>query len=126
SHYASQPDREHPAGKNTGKIASIRRRSAFKSLWMPSSLFPPSGLAFVDIETTGGPAQLPSITEIAVIQADEGGVREWSTLVRPDSRIPLHIERLTGISNDMVADAPRFEQVAGELFDRLHGRVFVA
>lgn len=93
---------------------------------MPSSLFPPSGLAFVDIETTGGPAQLPSITEIAVIQADEGGVREWSTLVRPDSRIPLHIERLTGISNDMVADAPRFEQVADELFDRLHGRVFVA
>lgn len=93
---------------------------------MPPSLFPPSGLAFVDIETTGGPAQRASITEIAVIQADEAGVREWSTLIRPDSRIPLHIERLTGISNDMVADAPRFEDIADELFDRLHGRVFVA
>lgn len=85
-----------------------------------------SGLAFVDIETTGGPAQCASITEIAVIQADEAGVREWSTLVRPDSRIPEHIERLTGISNDMVASAPRFEEVANDLFDQLEGRIFVA
>ncbi|HLU79413.1 MAG TPA: exonuclease domain-containing protein [Burkholderiaceae bacterium] len=93
---------------------------------MPFSLFPSSGLAFVDIETTGGPAQRASITEIAVIQADEAGVREWSTLVRPDTRIPVHIERLTGISNDMVANAPRFEEIADPLFDRLHGRIFVA
>src|SRR5690606_31540194 len=93
---------------------------------MPFSLFPSSGLAFVDIETTGGPAQRASITEIAVIQADEAGVREWSTLVRPDTRIPVHIERLTGISNDMVAGAPRFEEIAGQLFDRLQSRIFVA
>lgn len=84
------------------------------------------GLAFVDIETTGGPAQRPSITEIAVVEVDEAGVREWSTLVRPDMRIPEHIERLTGISNDMVAGAPPFEAVADELFDRLDGRIFVA
>src|SRR5690554_1516234 len=93
---------------------------------MTSSPFPASGLAFVDIETTGGPAQCASITEVAVIQADEAGVREWSTLVRPESRIPKHIERLTGISNEMVATAPRFEDIADELFDRLHGRIFVA
>lgn len=93
---------------------------------MLSSPFPPAGLAFVDIETTGGPAQRASITEVAVIQADESGIREWSTLVRPESRIPVHIERLTGISNEMVADAPPFEQIADELFDRLHGRIFVA
>ena len=93
---------------------------------MISSPFLREGLAFVDIETTGGPAQRASITEIAVIQADESGLREWSTLVRPDSRIPRHIERLTGIDNDMVAAAPRFEDIANELFDRLHGRIFVA
>ena len=93
---------------------------------MLSSPFRSPPLAFVDIETTGGPAQRASITEIAVIQADETGVREWSTLVRPDSRIPRHIERLTGISNEMVAEAPRFEDIAEALFDRLHGRIFVA
>jgi len=93
---------------------------------LPSSAFLSSGLAFVDIETTRGPAQRASITEIAVVQADEAGVREWATLVRPESRIPAHIERLTGISNEMVATAPRFEDVAQDLFDKLDGRIFVA
>lgn len=84
------------------------------------------GFAFVDIETTGGPAQCESITEIAVIEVDASGVREWVSLIRPAMRIPEYIERLTGISNEMVATAPRFEEVADELFDRLEGRVFVA
>ncbi|MHB1374412.1 MAG: exonuclease domain-containing protein [Thauera sp.] len=86
----------------------------------------PGGLAFVDIETTGGPAQRESITEIGIVQVDEDGVREWSTLVRPESRIPDYIQRLTGIDDDMVADAPRFADIADEIFDRLDGRLFVA
>jgi len=86
----------------------------------------PGGLAFVDIETTGGPAQRESITEIAIVQVDEDGVREWSTLVRPESRIPDTIRRLTGIDDAMVADAPRFADIADEVFDRLDGRLFVA
>lgn len=93
---------------------------------MAPSSFLRTGLAFVDIETTGGPAQLASITEIAVVQADDTGVREWRTLVRPESRIPEHIERLTGITNEMVAAAPRFEAIAQDLFDQLDGRIFVA
>lgn len=93
---------------------------------MMSSPFLRSGLAFVDIETTGGSSQCASITEIAVVQADESGVREWVSLVRPESRIPEHIERLTGISNEMVASAPTFQEIAEELFDQLDGRIFVA
>src|SRR5690606_36280255 len=84
------------------------------------------GLAFVDLETQGGPAQLASITEIAVVQVDDSGVREWSILVRPEMRIPAHIERLTGIRNAMVADAPCFEAAADEVFDQLDGRIFVS
>ena len=86
----------------------------------------PGGLAFVDIETTGGPAQRESITEVGIVQVDEDGVREWSTLVRPESRIPDYIQRLTGIDDAMVADAPRFADIADEVFDRLDGRLFVA
>lgn len=86
----------------------------------------PDGIAFVDIETTGGPTQRDSITEIGIVTVDESGVREWSTLVRPEMRIPEHIQRLTGISNDMVADAPPFERVANDVFDRLEGRIFAA
>lgn len=86
----------------------------------------PGGLAFVDIETTGGPAQRESITEIGIVQVDEDGVREWSTLVRPESRIPEYIQRLTGIDDDMVADAPHFRDIADAVFDRLDGRLFIA
>ena len=92
----------------------------------PSLRYLPGGLAFVDIETTGGPAQRESITEIGLVQVDEDGVREWSTLVRPESRIPDYIQRLTGIDDAMVADAPRFADIADEVFDRLDGRLFVA
>ncbi len=86
----------------------------------------PGGIAFVDIETNGGPSQRASITEIGIVQVDEDGVREWSTLLRPESRIPDHIRRLTGIDDGMVADAPRFAEIADEVFNRLDGRLFVA
>lgn len=85
-----------------------------------------AGLAFVDIETTGGPAGRDSITEIGIIEVDEGGVRQWSSLVRPEMRIPEHIERLTGITNRMVAEAPAFAQIAQTVYDRLDGRLFIA
>lgn len=88
--------------------------------------FLPHGFAFVDIETTGGSTQSDSITEIGIIEADATGVREWSSLVRPAGRIPEHIERLTGISNAMVASAPTFAELADTVFDRLEGRLFVA
>ena len=92
----------------------------------PTLRYLPGGLAFVDIETTGGPAQRESITEIGIVQVDEDGVREWSTLVRPEARIPDYIQRLTGIDDAMVADAPRFADIADEVFDRLDGRLFIA
>ena len=40
-------------------------------------------LAFVDLETTGATATRDRITEIGVIEVDDAGVREWSTLVNP-------------------------------------------
>ncbi len=53
-------------------------------------------------------------------------VREWSTLVNPDAPIPPFIETLTGITNAMVADAPRFEDLADDILARLDGRLFIA
>ena len=84
------------------------------------------GLAFVDIETNGGVATVDGITEVGIVEVDEDGVREWSQLIRPEGRIPELIQRLTGISNEMVADAPRFAEVAEEIYNRLDGRLFIA
>ncbi|PKO86868.1 MAG: ethanolamine utilization protein [Betaproteobacteria bacterium HGW-Betaproteobacteria-12] len=84
-------------------------------------------LAFVDLETTGATATVDRITEIGIIEVDaDGAVREWQQLVNPGVRIPPFIEQLTGISNEMVAAAPPFEQVAADTLRRLEGRLFIA
>jgi DNA polymerase-3 subunit epsilon len=84
-------------------------------------------LAIVDLETTGTDPASDRVTEIAVLEVDGFGVTgEWSTLVNPGTGIPSPIQALTGITNEMVARAPRFAELAGELHERLDGRVFVA
>jgi DNA polymerase-3 subunit epsilon len=84
-------------------------------------------LAIVDLETTGGQPGWDRITEIGVIEVDGFEVSgEWSTLVNPGAAIPAPIQALTGITNEMVASAPRFAELAGELYERLAGRLFVA
>lgn len=83
-------------------------------------------LAIVDIETTGGSVIRDRITEIGIVEVDAQGVREWSTLINPGVPIPPTIQRFTGITDAMVADAPRFEQVAKAIYQRLEGKVFVA
>ena len=84
-------------------------------------------LAFVDLETTGATATVDRITEIGIIEVDaDGTAREWQHLVNPGVRIPPFIEQLTGISNEMVAEAPPFAQVAAETLRRLEGRLFIA
>ena len=83
--------------------------------------------AIVDIETTGGYAANHRITEIAVFHHD--GIqmtRAFSTLINPGRNIPYYITGLTGISTEMVLDAPTFEEVADELHELLNGKVFVA
>jgi DNA polymerase-3 subunit epsilon len=84
-------------------------------------------LAIVDLETTGAHPVHDRVTEVAVIEVDEGDVRaEWSTLVNPECAIPGAIQALTGITNDMVAGAPTFGRLAQDLHERLAGRVLVA
>ncbi|MBU3656839.1 MAG: ethanolamine utilization protein [Rhodocyclaceae bacterium] len=83
-------------------------------------------LAFVDLETTGATASQDRITEIGIILVDESGVQEWSSLVNPETRISGFIESLTGISNEMVAEAPRFCDLASRVYKMLEGRLFVA
>ncbi len=84
-------------------------------------------LAIVDLETTGGQPAWDRVTEIAVVEVDGFEVSsEWSTLVNPGASIPAPIQALTGITNEMVAAAPSFGEIARELHERLAGRVFVA
>jgi DNA polymerase-3 subunit epsilon len=82
---------------------------------------------FLDLETTGLSPKDDGITEIGAIILEEGRpVREWSTLVRPAKPIPPEIARMTGITNEMVRDAPSFGEVAGQLAALLDGALLVA
>ena len=84
-------------------------------------------LAIVDLETTGGLPAWDRVTEIGVIEINGFEVTsEWSTLVNPGASIPAPIQVLTGITNQMVAAAPSFRELAAQLYERLAGRVFVA
>ncbi|MFP9097737.1 exonuclease domain-containing protein [Flavobacterium sp. RHBU_24] len=83
--------------------------------------------AIVDIETTGGNASGSRITEIAIIIHDGTDVLErFETLVNPQKEIPLPIFALTGINDEMVRDAPVFDDIAQQVFELLKGRIFVA
>lgn len=87
----------------------------------------PQDLVFVDLETTGGNAAHHRITEIGIVRMAQGAVvEEWSSLVNPDCRIPAYIEAFTGISNEMVADAPRFADIAAQVLEKLRAPVFAA
>lgn len=84
-------------------------------------------MVFVDLETTGATGTVDRITEIGIVEVnEEGEVREWSSLVNPQTTIPPFIQNLTGITDAMVAEAPTFEVLAEEVLMRLHGRLFVA
>ena len=83
--------------------------------------------AIVDIETTGGHATANGITEIAIVLHNGREVEDrFHTLINPRVSIPRHITALTGITNDMLYDAPGFEQVAAQIFNLLEHRIFVA
>jgi DNA polymerase-3 subunit epsilon len=87
----------------------------------------PQDLVFVDLETTGGSALHDRITEVGILRVEKGElVEEWSSLVNPDRPIPAYIAAFTGISNEMVADAPRFGEIAALVRRKLQGAVFVA
>jgi DNA polymerase-3 subunit epsilon len=83
--------------------------------------------AIIDIETTGGNPRTDKITEIAVLVHDgKKVVNEFSTLINPECKIPYHISQITGITNEMVSNAPRFYEVARQLVEITENSVFVA
>lgn len=83
--------------------------------------------AIVDIETTGSYAAGNQITEIAIVVHNGTHILEkFQSLVNPMTLIPFHIQALTGITNEMVQDAPTFQELAPKLYALLHKRIFVA
>jgi DNA polymerase-3 subunit epsilon len=94
----------------------------------PSPALDACRFAVVDVEATGpSPGAGGRIIELAVVElAGDGPRLALETLVQPGQPIAPAVARLTGISDAVVRDAPRFGAVADRLVDALSGRVFVA
>ena len=83
--------------------------------------------AFIDIETTGGYSTKNCITEIAIILFDGQQVEgKFHTLINPEAPIQPYVQSMTSITNKMVENAPKFEDVAENIYNLLKDRVFVA
>ncbi len=83
--------------------------------------------AICDIETTGGSPKDSKITEIAIYKHDgEKVIDSYETLVNPEMPIPPFIVNLTGISDRMVENSPRFFEIAKDILAFTKGCVFVA
>jgi DNA polymerase-3 subunit epsilon len=81
----------------------------------------------VDVETTGGRGRHHKLTEIAMIKFNGHDIIDsYETLVNPERSIPYKITYLTGITNEMVSEAPKFYEVAREILEFLEGCIFVA
>lgn len=95
--------------------------------WRPDT--PSRDVVVVDVEGNG--QQPPEIIEIALLTLTSGAIttpaqlRTW--LIRPERPInPVVTRKVHGISDDDVADAPSWAQLANEIAAELHGRVLVA
>lgn len=87
---------------------------------------PLTQFAIVDLETTGT-IHDGKVTEIAVIVHDgQKEIERFSTLLNPGRKIDRYVVKLTGISDAMVADAPKFEEHAERILEMTKDRVFVA
>ena len=83
--------------------------------------------AVVDVETTGGGMSGNRLTEICIVLLKGGEVIDkYTSLINPKKYIPTHITALTGIDNEMVADAPEFHEVAKDIELRTRNAIFVA
>ncbi|HDO27007.1 MAG TPA: DNA polymerase III subunit epsilon [Bacteroidetes bacterium] len=74
--------------------------------------------AILDVETTGLSAAGEKITEIAIyIHDGKQVVDSFESLINPEKKIPYRIVQMTGITNRMVAGAPRFYEIAKKIVE---------
>jgi DNA polymerase-3 subunit epsilon len=87
----------------------------------------PEKLVILDCETTGGKPTYHRIIEIGLLIIENGKIIEtWESFIKPNQHLPQNIQSLTGISPDMLVNAPEFHEIADLLLEKLNGRTLTA
>lgn len=79
----------------------------------------------LDIETTGRSSYSKIIEFTGLKYEDEKLIDEYTTFINPTTNIPSVITQKTGITNDMVKDAPLIKEVIGKIVDFINGQTLV-
>ncbi len=80
-----------------------------------------------DLETTGFSPFDDRMTEIGAVVIENGQVlEEFNTFVNPKKHIPEKVTKITGITDDMVKDAPEERQALREFLNFVNGRILIA
>ncbi|MBW3634041.1 MAG: GIY-YIG nuclease family protein, partial [Chloroflexi bacterium] len=100
--------------------------------WLLTDARPESGASpletfvVLDVETTGLQPSRHRIIEIAIARFNDGlAASQWASLCHPGRRIPAYIVKLTGIDDDLLRDAPPFEEIAETAVELLTGAIVV-
>ncbi|MDY4187433.1 MAG: exonuclease domain-containing protein [Candidatus Borkfalkiaceae bacterium] len=127
--YVERQSRRPPETYLTVKpsdIEEIRQTDMFSDMTLPEC-FKGTSIVVVDLETTGTSPVDDRVTEIGAVKIVDGKITcKFATMVNPERKIPERVVELTGITDDMVADAPKFEDVAGDLYKFCYGSIIVA
>lgn len=86
----------------------------------------PSDYTLIDLETTGFSSRFDDIIEVGLIKMrNDEEVDRYQTLVKPPKPIPTIVEYVTGIRNDMVINAPKFEDIGRDVWNFLLGEIVI-
>lgn len=86
-----------------------------------------ASFAVIDFETTGLDPAVDRVLEMGIVTFDDGvltGSHNW--LIHPTIPVPEEASKIHGITDEMLADQPRFEAVWAEMRQHLEGRLPVA
>ncbi len=83
--------------------------------------------AYVVIETTGGRPRHDRIFEIGIIVVEHNSIIDsWETLINPEIQIPTAVTKRTGITDEIVSNAPIFKEVADEIHAKLENCLVIS
>ena len=76
----------------------------------------PENFTVLDIETTGFSPEYDEIIEVSMLRVHNGEISDtFSTLIKPSGEINEYIEKLTGITNEMVSSSPSIENIIPDI-----------
>lgn len=127
---ASKPVPQFYSTVKPQPFTDIAQTDMFNEVIVPGCLKNKTFVVF-DLETTGlnstaASGNMDAIIEIGAYKIIDGVICEsFSTFVNPQRKLPNDIISLTGITDDMVKDAPTYEEVMPDFFKFCHGSILV-